>query len=624
MGGDQAVTAAVSDEVAAGEYTGGMVALLPAEHYLDRLAVDGGDPADQLHLTLAFLGDDVTGWPASDQRALVEEMREIASRRQPVEARVFAHAQFNPDSHDGRDPCAVYLIGDTAVLTPLRAEVQRVVERQDGVPEQHEPFIAHVTAGYGVEVGRLSYTGPVVFDRLRVALADEVTDLPFGEGDDVTEPADTGDDEGDEGLTAAVARTKGGSVKQSARDKATQSGHAMEDGSFPIEDGADLDNAIQSVGRAKDPEAARKHIIKQAKRLGLESKIPDSWRSDGTVTASAELDDTQRHAITAAALAMVKDLGPAGAYASAPLVFHDPARLAVADEVIELPDDDALIASAGDELPPAEWFQQPSEPFELGIHVDGGRVWGWLAEWNIPHIGASGQTIYPPRSASGYRWFHTKSARVQGPDGPERLNIGHITFGTGHAPTNGVDHLAAAAHYDNSGHRGAKVRVGEDEHGIWFAGALCAGVEGARLEEFEESDTSGDWRRIMGNLELVACLGVNVGGFPKIGMSLAASGEPLALVASGRAWGHPAAAVDVDAIAEAVVARWEYRQEQRALTAALTAEREQLLADLDDTAELAAQRDALLAAITGADDENDDDGGELVEVGSGSSDRYTW
>jgi hypothetical protein len=54
-------------------------------------------------------------------------------------------------------------------------------------------------------------------------------------------------------------------------------GHAMSHGGFPIVTAEDLSNAIQSLGRAKNPDAAKAHIIKRAKALGLTSKLPDDW-----------------------------------------------------------------------------------------------------------------------------------------------------------------------------------------------------------------------------------------------------------------------------------------------------------------------------------------------------------
>ena len=55
---------------------------------------------------------------------------------------------------------------------------------------------------------------------------------------------------------------------------------------FPIRNADDLDNAIRAVGRVKPATDAarakvRKYIISRAKALGLSSKIPDTWNSDG-------------------------------------------------------------------------------------------------------------------------------------------------------------------------------------------------------------------------------------------------------------------------------------------------------------------------------------------------------
>lgn len=52
-------------------------------------------------------------------------------------------------------------------------------------------------------------------------------------------------------------------------------------GRFPIRNAADLTKAIQAVGRAKpeDRDSVKRFIVKRAKALGLESKIPSSWTS---------------------------------------------------------------------------------------------------------------------------------------------------------------------------------------------------------------------------------------------------------------------------------------------------------------------------------------------------------
>lgn len=62
------------------------------------------------------------------------------------------------------------------------------------------------------------------------------------------------------------------------RQAMAKRGLALPDGSYPILSVADLENAVQAYGRAKDKPRAKRHIIKRAKDLGAESTLPESWR----------------------------------------------------------------------------------------------------------------------------------------------------------------------------------------------------------------------------------------------------------------------------------------------------------------------------------------------------------
>lgn len=62
-----------------------------------------------------------------------------------------------------------------------------------------------------------------------------------------------------------------------SREKMAKSGSAMPGGGFPIPDVDALKRAIQSIGRAKDPAAAKAHIKKRARALGREDLIPEDW-----------------------------------------------------------------------------------------------------------------------------------------------------------------------------------------------------------------------------------------------------------------------------------------------------------------------------------------------------------
>jgi uncharacterized membrane protein YkoI len=67
---------------------------------------------------------------------------------------------------------------------------------------------------------------------------------------------------------------------EDARKTMAEAGEALPDGSFPIKDEEDLQNAIQAFGRAGDKAAAKAHIMKRAKELGKEDMIPEGWGSD--------------------------------------------------------------------------------------------------------------------------------------------------------------------------------------------------------------------------------------------------------------------------------------------------------------------------------------------------------
>jgi hypothetical protein len=100
----------------------------------------------------------------------------------------------------------------------------------------------------------------------------------------------------------------------SERRSDAKSGAAMPDGSFPIENAEDLANARRLAGKAKDPAAARAHIARRAKALGiskLETKMTDEEISKvveaAVAEAKTEFDAIKKRAEAAeAALAAAK------------------------------------------------------------------------------------------------------------------------------------------------------------------------------------------------------------------------------------------------------------------------------------------------------------------------------
>lgn len=201
------------------------------------------------------------------------------------------------------------------------------------------------------------------------------------------------------------------------------------------------------------------------------------------------------------------------------------ARLRLIDE-----EGDALVAAAIPIDPPKEWFTNPllSGPTPWTV-TDEGRVFGHMALWASCHQTFVDRCVTPPRERDFPYFMRRELKTAEG----EVVGVGPITMGTNHANTR-LGARPAAEHYDNTGTAVVDVAVGEDQYGIWIAGALRPNVSGAQLRELRGAALSGDWRRIGGQLRLVAVLAVNVPGFPIPRMrSRVDERAPSALVAAG-------------------------------------------------------------------------------------------
>jgi hypothetical protein len=200
---------------------------------------------------------------------------------------------------------------------------------------------------------------------------------------------------------------------------------------------------------------------------------------------------------------------------------------------------DVLVAAGGPVRPPADWFTAPN--FEDGdgrlqeIHTKrdqtqlacpltvtaDGRVYGHIAPWGVCHTSFPGKCITPPRSSTDYA--HFKRGEVLTAEG-DYLPVGVITANTGHASL-AAGASGAMAHYDDTGTVTAWVNSGEDEYGIWVAGAIDPDATEEQVATMRACGISGDWR----NGELVAALSVPVPGYPLARVQ----GRQEALVASG-------------------------------------------------------------------------------------------
>ncbi len=172
---------------AAPEQTGAMIALVPSDADAQRLAVDGGETADQLHCTLLYLGEGAA-FSDAQRQAVIDAVHSVMDDWPVVEADGFAVSLFNPGDATDREPCIVLgLSGDDIEIVHSMVDDAVVAAQQDPggfeIPAQHSPYIPHITLAYTGDAGQVAAltdrVGPVTFDRVRVAFAGQVTDIPL-------------------------------------------------------------------------------------------------------------------------------------------------------------------------------------------------------------------------------------------------------------------------------------------------------------------------------------------------------------------------------------------------------------------------------------------------------------
>lgn len=177
-------------ELADGDHLGcGMIALMPTEADAKRLKLPGGETAEDLHVTLFFLGCDMAGFSQDDRVSVTNRVMDAITEAGPatVTGNAFGVNHWNGN---GDDPCWVLGVGD--VPSENRGDGTRLETVRETVgsgldmnlfPEPHTPWAPHVCMAYTKDLTLAKELqkrlGPVEFDRVRVAFGGEYTDIPL-------------------------------------------------------------------------------------------------------------------------------------------------------------------------------------------------------------------------------------------------------------------------------------------------------------------------------------------------------------------------------------------------------------------------------------------------------------
>jgi 2'-5' RNA ligase len=278
-----------------------MVAFMIPEPTAGDIAVPGGTEAKDLHITLAYNGEveDDDGY-----NTIVEIVRKCAADYGEALKGTIGGIGAFPAGDQGTPWLALV---DVPGLSEFRYHLCQALQGSDYPANTEHGYTPHVTISYDDQPDPLPAT-PVAFDSVWVVRGNEQrTEIPLGaaspqagadEPESATLPSAAAyPKEGKMELSAMIERARAISDPEqkariraaildlafpvAARKEAAAKGQTIPGTtSFPIRNEQDLRNAIQAFGRAKDPAAAKKHIISRARSLGLPRLIPKQWKVD--------------------------------------------------------------------------------------------------------------------------------------------------------------------------------------------------------------------------------------------------------------------------------------------------------------------------------------------------------
>ncbi|MFJ8852357.1 phage minor head protein [Streptomyces sp. NPDC102437] len=291
---------------------GAMIALIPTPEDAARLAIEGGEDVDELHLTLYFLGDDGTAWSEDQRQELADGIRSrVSELGGPLHARAFGANHWNAGSDS---PSWVWAVGDDrdrpadaptlGYADALITDALEDTHERPELPTQHSPWAPHVCAAYSADPGLLeeleARLGPITFDRIRLAFAGDRIDIPLNPEEETMPNEDTTADgmptrawstPGDAGLAFENQQTGDGRVFVPG---------ALEwsgPGPWPLQyademlsghEGAELAGSINSLGRDGD-RITGDGVLYLTQRAGAEAAM--LLEEEAPLGVSVDLDD---------------------------------------------------------------------------------------------------------------------------------------------------------------------------------------------------------------------------------------------------------------------------------------------------------------------------------------------
>ncbi len=160
-------------------HTGTMVALHLPREIAEQVAIPGGESPESMHVTVAYLGKNLTEEQKSCALAAV---RRISQKSGPIKATLGGVGRFSA-SHTSEGKDVIYLSVDSPDLTRIRPQLLEELAADGIEPSNAHGYVPHVTLAYVPTTARtpIKRFPPLAFEFpcLSLTVADEKMLLPF-------------------------------------------------------------------------------------------------------------------------------------------------------------------------------------------------------------------------------------------------------------------------------------------------------------------------------------------------------------------------------------------------------------------------------------------------------------
>jgi len=305
-------------------HTGMMLALMLDDATAQRLAIVGGEPASELHITLAYLGD--MDDPETDGRYQPDTMREpmvrivsaIASTASPLAGRVAGIGRFAPAE---TDTTPVLALVDVPGLAEFRAELVAALDQAGYFIADNHGYTPHITLAYIDQHAALPLKAmpplELQFDTVWLCIGDERIPFklgtpvpPSGEKDDAKQETHTQSNETDDERSRPDPSEGDGTLHQTEevvgadRSQLDRGSTAGEGGSFSVaEKGQHGEKDTQGHTQENRPPqgeqaaAEAKETNQTLPYSGTASQLDDQGRDRSQSSADARRNRGPRSAV---------------------------------------------------------------------------------------------------------------------------------------------------------------------------------------------------------------------------------------------------------------------------------------------------------------------------------------